>query len=173
MAVVAAFATMAAVTTGGCSSSPDAPSAADGAFVQDMASSASAAMFMADQARTRSTDPAIRELGNDVFEEVTPIVDQLTELGPALAADGADGFAHEDEESHDAASANRVDDLRAAPAKKFDDMFLKLLSQELRTGKDMALTAQGSVTDPRSRAVADESFKVWSTLINQVDTTKP
>jgi uncharacterized protein (DUF305 family) len=147
-----------------CSDEPATPSTADTTFVQDMAMSGSSAMAMADQARTRSKDPDIRALADDVFNQVAPVVDQLAELGPALAADGADGFAHDDSDDHGEMSANRFDDLRIAPDRKFDAIFLKLLREELREGQGTAQAAQMAVTDPRTQALSDRAAATWVEL---------
>lgn len=126
-------------------------------------------MFMADQARTRAADPAVREVANEVFKAVTPIMDRLTDLGPALAADGADGFAHDDEGQHDQESANRADQLRATAEQDFDEAAVELLSQELRSGRIIAQRAQDNATDERTREIADESVATWTLLIERID----
>jgi uncharacterized protein (DUF305 family) len=134
-----------------------------------MAMSASATMAMADQARSRSGDPDVREFAEDVFEQVAPVVDQLAELGPQLAADGAKGFAHEDSENHDEASASRFDELSATTDRKFDATFVAVLTEELRAGQAMAQSAQNAVTDPRTQALSDATAITWSELLAQAE----
>jgi len=149
-----------------CSDQSGAPTASDTAFAQDMSMHASSAMDLADQARTRSKDPQVQALADEVFTAVAPIVDALTELGPALAADGADGFAHEDSADHDTKSSERSDALRAAPAKTFDRTFRRSLAEELAEGLEIAQQARKSVADSRSKAIADTAMTTWASLLD-------
>lgn len=154
---------------GACGSTSAAPTAADTTFVQDMASSASAVMSMADQARTRSRDDDIQAMADEIFRTVASAVDRLAELGPQLATAGADGFAHEDGEEHDEATATRVEELLTTPGARFDATFIDLVGQELQAGRAMAATAQDTVADPRTREVADEVVSTWSELVTRVE----
>ena len=149
-----------------CSDQSRTPTAADTAFAQDMSMHASSAMDLADQARTRSKDPQVQALADEVFTAVAPIVDMLTELGPALAADGAEGFAHEDSADHDTKSSERSDALRAAPAKAFDRTFRTSLVRELTEGLEIAQRARESVADSRSKSIADTATTTWSSLLD-------
>jgi uncharacterized protein (DUF305 family) len=160
---------MVALVVAGCSDEPQPPSAADTVFVQDMAVSASTTMDMADQARLRATDPDVRAMADTVYEAVVPVVDRLAELGPQLAADGADGFAHDDAVDHEEASANRATALRDASDREFDAKFLELVEAELRAGQAMAQTAQHSATDARTLGLADATIITWGDLISKVE----
>lgn len=158
-----------ALMLAGCASEPDPPSSADTTFAQDMMISASVAMDLADQARSRATDPNVREVADSVYQSVVPMADRLTELGPQLAASGAKGFAHDDAEGHEDASIDRATKLRTVPAKRFDATFLKFIGDELRAGQQIAITAQSKATDSRTLGMADAAALTWAELIKQVD----
>jgi len=157
------------VLLAGCSGSASPPSQADGDYVRDMAISAATTMDLADQARTRSNDPKVQSLADDVFTTMAPVADGLTELGPALAADGAKGFAHTESEDHTNQSALRSENLRKASAKQFDGTFLRLLRAEAADGLKIAQQAQGAVTDARTKESADSAVRTWTTLTDRLD----
>lgn len=161
---VAAAAAVLAFVAGGCSSGTSTPSAAESEFVVEMAISASTSLALADIATSKSKDPQVRELALAVSRDTAPIVDALSELGPALAADGAPGFAHTDEEDHDHATPDQTMKLRTSPTKAFDQRFLTLLRTELDSGLTRATKARSDLADPRTVGLAERVVSTWTAL---------